>query len=423
MKEDFLHYVWKFQKFDKRDLKTTSGELVQVLNPGRHNFSSGPDFFNAQLTIANQIWAGNVEIHLKSSHWYTHRHEEDHNYDSVILHVVWEHDAEVFRKHNIAIPVLELKKGVDKTTLENYRKLFSKDQQWINCQNEIASIDSFVLHNWLERLFIERLQQKSDSLLIELSTLKNHWEALLFQLLCKNFGLNINGSAFLSVAKSIDFSIVQKCSHNTLQLEALLFGQAGLLDRDLEDRYCIKLQKTYAFLKYKHKLVNEMVISPKFFRLRPPNFPTIRLSQLASLYSSRPNLFSEIISVKTKDALYQIFEISASSYWDTHFNFGSAVTNRKKKLTKKFIDLLLINTVIPLRFCYANFVGMDASEAVLHLARSIPKEENTIVAKFNTLGAVATHALESQALLQLKNNYCDAKRCLECALGNELLNR
>jgi hypothetical protein len=278
-----------------------------------------------------------------------------------------------------------------------------------------------VFQNWLERVYIERLQQKSEALLTELGMLKNHWEALLFITLCKNFGLNVNGESFLSLAKSIDFSVIQKCSHSSLEMEALLFGQAGLLENSVEDGYFIKLQKTYTFIKYKFGLENQQVISPKFFRLRPPNFPTLRLSQLAILYFSRPNLFSKIISATTRDDFYELFDISASLYWDTHFNFGVASSNRKKKLTKKFIDLILINTVIPLKFCFASFSGKDNSEAIIQLASSIPKEENSVVLKFNELHPVANNALESQGLLQLKNHYCNVKRCLDCAVGNALL--
>jgi len=421
MKEDFLHYVWKFQKFSTRVLKSTEGQRLEILHPGQHNFNSGPDFFNAQLRINNQLWAGNVEIHIMSSHWYEHGHEKDSNYDSVILHVVWKHDVEVHRANNATIPTFELKDVIEKAVLDNYRNLFSKKQRWINCENDITSVDRFVLKNWLENIYIERLQQKSESLLCELESLKNHWEALLFILLCKNFGLNINGEAFLSLAKSMDFSVVQKCRHSFLEMEALLFGQAGLLNNDIEDGYFIKLQKTYAFSNYKYGLDNEQVIAPKFFRLRPSNFPTLRLSQLACLYTSRSNLFSEVISANDKENLYQIFDLTASSYWDTHFNFGIASSHRKKKLTKKFIDLLLINTVIPLKFCYASFNGKDNAQAIMELAATIQTEENSVVQKFNKLVPIAANALESQALLQLKNNYCNVKRCLDCAVGNVLL--
>jgi len=421
MKEDFLHYVWKFQKFDTREVTTVSNELLKVIAVGQHNQNAGPDFFNAQLSIGEQLWAGNLEIHIKSSDWYVHQHQSDPAYDNVILHVVWEHDAEIFRKDNTVIPTLELKRVVASNTLTRYYDLFSKKHSWINCENSFAKVDEFILKNWLERLYVERLEQKSDLILEELKTSNNHWEALLFRMLCKNFGLKVNGEAFYSLARSIDFSVVKKCSQESLGLEALLLGQAGLLDSEKEDSYFILLQEKYAFTKYKFGLVNETVIPAKFFRLRPPNFPTIRLSQLSVLYNAKQNLFSEIISAKTKEDFYRIFDISASTYWDTHYNFGVTSLHKKKVLTEKFIDLLLINTIIPLQFCYAKQLGKDVAEELLQLVVLIFKEENGIVKKYNELRPIANSAFESQALLQLKNEYCNKKRCLQCAVGNAVL--
>ncbi len=421
MKEDFLHYVWKFQKFDARELTTIQGEFIEVINPGQHNLSSGPDFFNAQLSIDDQLWAGNVEIHVRSSHWYEHHHEKDDKYDNVILHIVWEHDTEVYRKDNTPVPALQLKEIVNKASLEAYENLFSKKHIWINCENDLPKIDPFILSNWKERLYVERLQQKAEVILQELNITNNHWEAILFRMLSKNFGLKINGDAFLSIAKSLDFSVIRKISCDLLELEAVLFGQAGMLDKDKEDHYFIKLQRTYAYTKYKFELDSKAVVDPKFFRLRPSNFPTIRLSQLSVLYHTRQNLFSEIISATTPDQLYTLFDISASTYWDTHYNFDLASAKRKKRLTKKFIDLILINTVIPIKFCYALHTGTTISEDLLQLASVLPSEENSIIEKFDQILPASKNALESQALLQHKNNYCGANRCLDCAIGNSII--
>ena len=421
MKEDFLHYVWKFQKFTTTQLKTTEGALIKVLSVGQHNHDSGPDFFNAKVSIDNQLWAGNVEIHLKSSDWYAHHHEEDTAYDSVILHVVWEHDAEVFTNDNSRIPTVEVKNIINTATLNTYRKLFSKKQKWIPCEQEFSKVDVFTIHNWLERLYFERLQQKSKLILKELETSNNHWEAVLFNLLAKNFGLKVNGAAFYSMAQSLDFSIVKKCAEKPLELEALLLGQSGLLDGENEDGYFQELQKKYKYLLHKFQLSNDAVVAPKYFRLRPPNFPTIRLSQLAMLYREQKQLFSKIISTNEKEAFYDLFNVNASEYWDTHYNFGVVSAKRKKKLTKAFIDLLLINTVIPLKFCYANFIKSNISEELIRLTSSIDKEENSIINKFNQLKPVANTALHSQGFLQLKNEYCDNKQCLHCAIGNAVL--
>lgn len=421
MKEEFLHYIWKFQKFSSHDFSTTSFEELRVLSPGQHNHDSGPDFFNAKINLNGQVWAGNLEIHLKSSDWYAHFHEQDPAYDNVILHVVWEHDAEIFRKDSTIIPTLEIKNLVSKAALSGYHKLFSKDRKWINCESEFGAIDGFVLENWLENLYIERLQKKNELLSNELKASQNHWEALLFRMLCKNFGLKVNGEAFFSMARSMDFSVVKKCSQSEFDLESLFFGQAGMLEEKTEDGYFELLQNNYEYLRHKFNLKNETVVKPKFFRLRPPNFPTLRLSQLAVLSSEKQNLFSEIIAIKKMDDFYSLFKIAASEYWDTHFNFGLSTLERKKRLTKNFIDLLVLNTIIPIKFCFAAQQGKDITDGLFALASEIASEENSIISKYNLLRPVSKNAFHSQALLQLKNEYCDKNKCLQCAVGNALL--
>lgn len=423
MREDFLHYVWKYQKLTTSNLVSVLGDEVTVIHPGQHNFNSGPDFFNAQLKIGGQLWAGNVELHIKSSDWYAHGHETDVAYDSVILHVVWEHDTDVFNKNQEPFDTLQLKSYIDKAALLSYKTLFASEQKWINCEYQFHTVETFVIENWLERLYVERLQQKSEQIFQLLAQNKNHWEALLFQMLAKNFGLKVNGESFLSIANSLPFSVVQKCRNNVLDLEAVLFGQAGLLEKEHVDDYFKTLQHTYRYLAHKFQLKNTSVIAPKFFRLRPPNFPTIRLSQLAVLYAEKRQLFSAILSAETKEALYELFNTKATFYWETHFNFGVAGSNRAKTLTKNFIDLLLINTVLPIKFCHAKSQGKDISEELMALAATIAKEDNTIISHFNRLQHVASNAMDSQALLQLKSKYCDLKRCLDCAVGNSLLNK
>jgi hypothetical protein len=243
----------------------------------------------------------------------------------------------------------------------------------------------------------------------------------LFRLLCKNFGIKVNGESFFSLAKSLDFSIIKKCSSDSKKLEALLFGQAGLLEEQKEDPYFESLKIEYNYLKHKYMLSNSNVMVPKYFRLRPPNFPTIRLSQLASLYRQKQSLFSELLKANSLNDYYDLFDVSASEYWNSHYNFGVQSSKRKKLLTKKFIDLLLINTVIPLLFSYGKAIGKDNSEALLKLASTIASEENSIIKKFNDLRSSSKNSLQSQALLQLKNEYCTKKRCLQCAIGNAIL--
>ncbi len=421
MKEDFLHYVWKFQKFEVGNFFTANGEILHIKNPGSHNQNSGPDFFNAQIELNGQLWAGNVEIHIKSSDWYAHGHETDPAYDNVILHLVWEHDAEIFRMDGSIIPTFVVKGQIPKNTLEQYQKLFSKNEKWINCETDFELVEDFIVENWLERLFFERLQKKESQLLKELEDSQNHWESLLFRMLCKNFGLKVNADSFFSIAKSVEFSVVAKCSKDRQELEALLMGQAGLLDEDREDWYFKTLKTQYAYLKHKFVLQQENVIVPKFFRLRPPNFPTVRLAQLAMLYSERENLFSQVIAIQNMKDFYELFNICGSDYWDTHYNFGISSLERKKRITKNFVDLIIINTIIPLKFCYAVQHGKDISEEILNLASNISSEENTIVQKFNSIRHTSNNAYQSQALLQLKSEYCSYNKCLQCAVGNAII--
>lgn len=423
MQEDFLHYIWQYKKFDVSAIKTSNNEAITILSVGQHNFNSGPDFFNAQLKIENQTWAGNVEIHIKSSDWYVHNHETDAAYDNVILHVVWEHDTDIFRKDNAVIPTLELKRFIDKKALNNYQTLFSKSEKWINCENNFSNIDSFTIQNWLERLYFERLERKAYDINLLLKDSKNDWEAVLFKILAKNFGSKVNGEAFLSIAKSIDFSVVRKLQSKQIQLEALFFGQANLLDNTIEDFYSKQLIKEYQFLKQKFKLSNSSVSQIQFFRLRPPNFPTIRLSQLANLYNSHQNLFSKIIETNTLDDFYSLFAVTTSPFWNTHYTFNKTSKHSKKVLTKPFVDLLLINTIIPLKFSYAKAQGKQIDDAIIKLISEIKSEKNSVIEKFNSLKKISNSALQSQGLIQLKNEYCSKNKCLQCTIGSKLLNK
>jgi len=422
MKEDFLHYIWKYKKFDVLKLKTTLGEVVNLVSVGQHNLNSGPDFFNAQLEIEKQLWAGNVEIHIKSSDWFVHHHEVDKVYDNVILHVVWEYDTDIYRNDNTVIPTLELKQYVSTEALQNYQKLFSKSQKWINCENDFETIYDFVIQNWLERLYFERLERKFLDIEKLLKISSNNWEEVLFKMLAKNFGLKVNGEAFISISNSFNFSVVRKLQSNILSLEALFLGQAGLLEEDNQEVYYLELAKEYQFLKQKFNLSNQNVTPLQFFRLRPPNFPTIRLAQLAMLYHEQQNLFSKIMEAKTKEDIYKLFQVSVSEFWKTHYTFTKTSKKSIKKITKSFIDLLIINTIIPIQFAYAKQHGKSVDENIVNLPQQIASEKNSIVDKFNNLKPVSKSALQSQALLQLKTEYCDKNKCLQCAVGNSLLN-
>ncbi|WP_445957225.1 DUF2851 family protein [Yeosuana sp.] len=421
MQEDFLHYIWRYKKFDVPNIKTTNLETISIISVGDYNQNSGPDFFNSQLNIDNQLWAGNVEIHLRSSDWFVHNHEVDKAYDNVILHVVWEHDTDIFRRDNSVIPTLEIKSYIDNGLIKNYEKLFLKDNKWINCENDFAQVDEFVLQNWLERLYFERLERKAFNIEQLLAISKNDWESVLFKMLAKNFGLKVNGDAFLSMANSLDFSVIRKSKSNQTNLEALLFGQAGLLQGDIQESYFIDLVKQYAFLKQKFKLSNTQVSPVLFFRLRPPNFPTIRLSQLANIYHKHHNLFSKIIETNVLNDFYEVFNMPTSPFWQTHFTFNKTSKKSDKKISKAFMDLLLINTIIPIKFSYAKHQGKNIDDAIITLIQQIASEKNNIINKFDTLKKVSSSALQSQSLIQLKTEYCDKNKCLQCAIGNALI--
>ena len=420
MKEDFLHYVWKFKKFDFSNLETTNGEKLTILNSGQYTQLAGPDFFNAQIEIDNQKWAGNVEIHIKSSDWYVHNHEQDDNYDSVILHVVWENDAPIFRKNNTEIPTLELKNLVSKEVLQNYEALLSP-KSWIFCEKQIAQTPNFVLKNWQERLFFERLERKSKPIQDLVIATSNDWEAVLFYLLAKNFGLNTNGEIFLKIAQSFPYSIFRKESFEVENLEAILFGNAGLLEQEKEDNYYKDLKFKYFYLLHKYQTEKNVSEQIQFFKHRPDNFPTIRLSQLANLYHKHQNLFSKIITLSDVKEIYSVFNISVSEYWKTHYQFDRESPNKSKSLSKSFIDLLVINTIIPIQFAYAKSLGKEMSEDLIASLSQIAAEKNSIIDKFHTFGIKSQNAFDSQSLLQLKNEYCNKSRCLDCAIGIELI--
>lgn len=422
MREDFLHHIWQYKKYSLQGLKTVQGDAVTVVNAGQYLQQAGPDFFNAQLIIGSQKWAGNVEIHLKSSDWYIHHHETDGAYDNVILHVVWEHDTDVFRPDNSAIPVLELRHYTNPALLNNYQAL-SASKSWIYCEKELEHMNSFVLENWKERLFFERLQRKAQPIATLAKQTGNDWEAVLFCFLAKNFGLNTNGEIFFRIATSIPFSIIRKESFDAQNIEALFFGRAGLLDAEKEDVYFKDLRARYQYICNKHRLETVHVDAVQFFRHRPDNFPTIRLSQLAQLYHTHQNLFSKLISSNLLSDIYDVFKVAAPDYWQTHYQFDRESPAKKKALTKSFIDLLIINTLIPFRFAYNQSIGRETSEELVALLRQVQPEKNAIIDKFRFFKVPVNSAYDTQALLQLKNEYCSNKRCMQCALGLELLKK
>lgn len=424
MREDLLHFIWKYGKLQFGELTTSGGEIIQIVEVGTHNMLEGPDFFDAKIVIDGQLWAGTVEIHVKSSDWYAHHHENDSNYNNVILHVVWEDDIAVFRKDNTQIPTLALKEYIPSGILDAYHKLFHQNKnKFINCGHEIGTVGDPIWGNWLDRLYFERLERKWDLISLLLEKSQNDWEKVLFIMLAKNFGSRINGEAFFGMARQLDFGMVRKIQ-DPLQLESLFFGMAGLLSQELQgDDYYDRLKKEFTYLGAKYKMVEHPHQKPQFFKLRPSNFPTIRLSQLANLYSREQNLFGRIISTQSLGDIYEVLSVSASAYWDDHYTFGKVSGSSRKKLTTKFMDLLVINTVLPIKIGYSKYIGNDVSEEIINIVSVIKPENNSIISKFRELKVRFPSAKEGQAILQLYNEYCIKNKCLQCAVGHGLLNQ
>lgn len=421
MKEEFLHFVWLYKKFKLTDLFTTIGQPITILNTGQYLQKEGPDFFNAQLIINNLRWAGNIEIHLKSSDWYVHHHQNDANYDNVILHVVWEHDVDVFRQNNDSIPVLELKNYVQPVIVAQYEQLM-KPKSWINCEKEISNIEDFTLQHWIERLFIERLQKKAIEVNNLLAATINDWEHVFYAFLAKSFGLNANGNSFLKMIQTLPMSVIRKERHNLQHLEALFFGTIGLLNTDYEDVYFLELKKEWIFMQHKYQLETVNHLTIQFFKHRPDNFPTIRLAQFAQLIYSHDNLFQACLDVTSTKEMYQLFTVQVSPYWRSHYIFDKESPLKKKFITPRFIDLVILNCIIPFRFCYASSKGNEPIEQLIAFATAISTEKNAIIERFQRLGIKPVDSYHSQALLQLKNEYCNYNRCLNCEIGQKLIN-
>ena len=423
MKEDFLHYVWKHQAFNTLNLKSTVGESVQVVYPGVFNTNAGPDFLQAKVYINGVLWAGHVEMHLKASSWYQHGHQNDENYKNVILHVVWEADSEVYTTGKTPIPTLELQPFVSQGLLSRYQELVNQPLSFINCEKDCTSVSPFIWENWLEKLYIERLEAKCISIESQLNETQNDWEAVLFLMLMKNFGLKVNGQSFESIAQNVPFQVVRKLNGNQMALEALFLGLGSLFDGEIDDPYFNSLKKEFIYLKNKFGLSQEFVKPVQFFRLRPANFPTIRLSQLAMLYANSNTLFSELMKTETLEGYYRILNVKTSSYWESHYNFGKKSVQQPKHLTKSFLHLLLINTMLPLKFAYMRHTGSNETDGILSLVKSILPEANTVLNGYKKAGLPVENALKSQAFLQLYNRYCTKNKCLQCEVGNVLLRK
>lgn len=417
--ERLLQFIWQFQYFNKSELTTTTGEPVQIIFPGQYNTNQGPDFSDAKIKIGKTTWAGTAELHIKTSDWKKHNHQGDKNYDNVILHVVWEEDT---APDEVAynIPVLELKNRVSKILLQRYEELMNSSS-FIPCEKSIHSVRDITWKSWKDRLLAERLMRKAKTAETFLQQTNYHWEETFWWMLARNFGMKVNADAFEAMARSIPVNVLAKHKSQIHQLEALLFGQAGLLDGKFAEDYPKLLQREYKFLKEKYKLkpIHQPV---HFLRMRPGNFPTIRLAQLAALISESAHLFSKIKEAKTVKELSNWFDVTANDYWHYHYRFDETAAFKKKKLGAAMIDNIIINTIAPVLFAYGSYHDEQKyKEKALKWLEQTAAESNSITKGFQQLGIENKNAFDSQALIELKNEYCNKKRCLDCGVGNAIL--
>ena len=419
--EQLLHYVWKHKFFPLKELKTTNGQSLEIIDTGLANHDAGPDFFNAKIKVDGVLWVGNIEIHTHSSDWEKHGHQRDKNYDNVILHVATHIDAEIFRSNGESIPQLQL--DCPEHVRANFEELQSTNN-YPPCYRIIPSIPSFTIHSWMSALQMERFEQKTNQLSERVRFCNNHWEDAFFMTLARNFGFGLNGDAFETWAKHIPLRAVDKHRDNLFQIEAIFFGQAGILGDQDGDEYYLKLKHEYEYLAHKFQLTPMDVTRWRFLRLRPNNFPHVRIAQLACLYHRAYGLLSQLMEKTTLKEIRDLLRGGTSAYWLTHYAFGGCSPSRPKTLSDSSLDLLIINTVVTFLYAYGKHQGKEelCARATAFLEELKP-ENNYIIRMWDQCGLKVSHAGDSQALIQLKKEYCDRKKCLYCRIGYEYLKR
>ena len=420
MKEKLLQYIWQFQHYNLNELTTTAGDTLQIIHPGSINTNQGPDFLEAKIKLNNTIWVGNIELHIKGSDWNLHGHSSDDNYNNIILHVVWENDIAIKDKSGKCLPTLVLHNRVSKILLEKYTALMNS-KFFIPCEKQIHSVNDLTLTSWKQRMIAERLEDRSKYILQTLEQNNFHWEETFWRLIAKNFGIQQNSDAFENIAASLPVNILAKHKNQIHQLEALLFGQAGLLNTDFVDEYTKMLQREFIFLKKKYKLKNTDT-KIFFLRMRPANFPTIRLAQLAMLVNKSSHLFSNILDETNIEEVKTLLNVTANDYWHYHYVFDELSAFKKKNLGVHMINNILINTIVPILFTYGFYHNKQLyKEKAITWLEEISSEKNNITKGFEALKLSHKSSFDSQAFIQLKNIYCNHKRCIECAVGNALL--
>ena len=416
MQEALLQFAWKMQLFTASSLTTTDGEPISIVHRGDPNIHSGPDFLHARIRIGDTLWVGSVEVHVKSSGWQAHGHYRDRAYDTVILHVVYEHDT----PHH-EVPTLELKGRLSEAFLCNWQQLMSTEA-WVPCAGQLRTVPPIVVYQQLNRLLAERLEERAARIEQRLHANTMDWEETTYQWIARGFGTQVNADPFERVARSLPLKTLLKHHDQPLQIEALLFGQAGMLEGNFRAAYAHRLKAEYSFLQKKYRLEPIRALEWKFLRMRPANFPTVRMSQLAALIAAHRKLFTHLQEIRTVDDVRRLFQVEASPFWQEHYHFKKAARRASGHIGADFVHLQVINTYAPLMFMYGQL--HDDAQYVMRaidLLEQIPAENNTIIRQWASLGVVAKHAGHTQALLQLKQQHCVHKRCLECAIGYRVL--
>lgn len=426
MQESFLYYVWQFQYFDKKDLITCQREVLSILHPGTLNAHRGPDFVNARLIINNIAWHGHVEIHVNASDWYYHHHQKDPVYDNVVLHVVWNNDRVIRRKDGTILPTLVLKNSVPSTLTKRYKQLLVNKSP-IPCANQLATVNKVVKISMLDRALFRRLTQKNSLVHQLLENNKNDWEETAYQLLAYNFGFKVNSDTMLALSLSLPLKIVARQCYNLTQLEALFLGHAGFLQKKAmeKDDYFILLSKEYQYLNHKYKLAASKISEAqwKFFRLRPANFPTIRIAQFTQLLHQHHNIFHLLVRSPYK-TLYKTLAVCQSAYWQKHYQFAKKSNTKIPRLGKVSIENILINTVVPVLVAYGKFNDQqDHIDRAVEILQQLPPENNNITRYWADVGMKVNNAFDSQALIEIFNHFCSKKKCLSCNIGVALMKK
>lgn len=429
--ESLLQYVWKHKLFPLEQLKTTDGLDVEVIDAGLQNHDAGPDFFNAKIKIGGTMWIGNVEIHGRSSAWCAHGHERDKAYDNVVLHVAADVDTDVFTSAGRRVPQIRLR--VPDKVAANYEALLSADR-YPPCYGVLPRLDRLTVHAWLNRLLAERLERKTGDIRHRVELCGGSWESALFVTMARAYGFGVNGDAFERWAMSVPLQSVGRHRDDLFQIEAVFMGQAGLLDPSalsprhreaaVGDGYFDRLRGEYQYLAHKFGLRPIEAGAWRFMRMRPQNFPYIRLSQLASLYHSRRADMSRLAECTTADQMRDLLATGVTPYWETHYTFGSVSRRSSKRLSAASLDLLIVNTAVPMLFAYGRYRGDEAMcGRAFDIMSQLKAEDNNVTRLWAECGVKAANAGDSQALMQLKREYCDRKDCLRCRIGYEYLRR